>query len=150
MTVVYSIIQFLFWFSYGAVVNFSSVYLLQCGLSNTSIGIVSSVACALSVVVQPILASYADRDNSISLKAILLCMCMSLLGFGGILFLFYGKGIYINGIILGCAILIVQTSLPFFNALATEMINAGKNINFSISKLPDKIEYEIELQIMNK
>lgn len=143
MTVVYSIIQFLFWFSYGAVVNFSSVYLLQCGLSNTSIGIVSSVACALSVVVQPILASYADRDNSISLKAILLCMCMSLLGFGGILFLFYGKGIYINGIILGCAILIVQTSLPFFNALATEMINAGKNINFSISRGIGSIGYAV-------
>ena len=90
MTVYYSIIQFIFWFAYGTAVNFSSVYLLECGLSNTAIGIISSAACALSVVLQPLLASYADREKTVSIKTILLFL-FTLSGISGLILILSGE-----------------------------------------------------------
>lgn len=134
MTISYAFIQFLFWFAYGAAVNFSSVYLLGCGLTNTTIGLISSIACVLSVLIQPALASYADREHAVSINTLLLGMTGVLMGLGVLLSVFYQKGAMINGFLLGGAILIVQVALPFINALATEMMNGGVKINFSIAR----------------
>ena len=82
LTIPYALIQFFFWFVYGAAVNFASVYLLSSGLNNTVIGLISAAACALSVLLQPLLASYADRPHSPSVKALLAGMTAVLLIFG--------------------------------------------------------------------
>ena len=92
MNVIYAVIQFLFWFSYGTVVNFNSVYLLQCGLTNTAIGLIGSIACALSVLLQPALATYADREKSISIKSILLFLYSGLVCIGILLTFSFQKG----------------------------------------------------------
>ncbi len=68
MTIFYAGIQFCFWFLFGTVNNFSSVFLLENGLTNSQIGLTVAAACGLSVFIQPALASYADRENSPSLK----------------------------------------------------------------------------------
>ena len=81
MTVHYSLIQFFFWFSYGATVSFASVYLLSNGATNTVCGIVSAVASALSVFIQPWVASYADREDSLSVKALVLILDGLMLSF---------------------------------------------------------------------
>ena len=143
MTVLYGAIQFFFWFAYGTAVNFSSVYLLDCGLSNTAIGVINAVACAVSVVLQPLVAAYADREKSLSIRVILLYMIGGLLGFAGLLILCYGRGAALNGGLLGCAVLLVQVALPLVNALATESINAGKNLRFSISRGFGSIGYAV-------
>ena len=143
MNVIYTVIQFLFWFSYGIIVNFNSVYLLKCGLTNTAIGLIGSIACALSIILQPALATYADRENSISIKSILLILNAGVTCIGGLLVLSYGKGSLQNGLLLVCAILIVQVALPFSNALATEMINAGKKINFSFARGIGSVGYAV-------
>ena len=72
LTPLYAAVQFFFWFAYGTAVNFASVYLLACGLSNTAIGLISAAACALSVLLQPLIASYADREKSPSVRSLLL------------------------------------------------------------------------------
>lgn len=143
MTVLYSIIQFIFWFSYGTAVNFSSVYLLQCGLTNTMIGMISSVACALSIVLQPVLATYADRNKNISIKSILLVLYGVSAIFGILLVLSGDSHAPAGGLLIGCAILIVQIALPFANALATEMINAGKKLNFSVARGIGSLGYAV-------
>lgn len=141
LTIPYALIQFFFWFVYGAAVNFASVYLLSSGLNNTVIGLISAAACALSVLLQPLLASYADRPHSPSVKALLAGMTAVLLIFGLLLLLSYGKSPVLNGLFLGGAILLVQVALPFINALATETVNAGRALNFSLARGMGSIGY---------
>ena len=143
LTPLYAAVQFFFWFAYGTAVNFASVYLLACGLSNTAIGLISAAACALSVLIQPILAAWADREESPSVKAILLALTAALLAFGGLLILAFGKGAALNGLFLGGAILLVQIGLPFVNALATESLNAGERLNFSLARGFGSIGYAV-------
>lgn len=143
MTIFYAAVQFLFWFAYGTAVNFCSVYLLDRGLNNTAIGMLSAAACALSVILQPLLAAYADQEKSLSIKALLLALTALLAGFGLSLIPAYTGGAGINALLLGCAILIVQVALPLVNALATESINAGKKLNFSIARGFGSIGYAV-------
>ena len=133
-TPTYALVQCFYWFCYGTALSYASPYLLACGLSNTAIGLISAAACALSVAVQPLLAAYADREGSLSVKTLVLIMGAGILALGIGLIFAYGKNAALNGLLLGSAILLVEISLPFVNALATETINAGQTLNYSFAR----------------
>ena len=141
MTFRYSLIQFLYWFAYGSAINFASVYLLANGASNTLYGIVSAVACGISIVIQPLIASYADRDDSPSLKTLILIMVGVLLCCLAGQAVFYGKNLAITCVLVGMAILIVQVLLPLVNALATE--SADKTLDFSVARAAGSLGYAV-------
>ena len=143
MTVHYSLIQFFFWFSYGATVSFASVYLLSNGATNTVCGIVSAVASALSVFIQPWVASYADREDSLSVKALVLILDGLMLSCFAVLMFLFGRGWLVNSLILGLAILGAHVLLPIVNSLATETMNAGKKLNFSLARGVGSIGYAV-------
>ena len=143
LTISYGAVQFFFWFVYGTALAYASPYLLDCGLSNTTIGLISAAACACSVLLQPRVSAYADTERSPSIKIILLVSAGGMMLFGGLLALAYGKGGVLNGLLLGCAILLVQMALPFTNALATETINQGKPLNFSFARAFGSVGYAV-------
>ena len=143
LTVSYGAVQFFFWFVYGTALAYASPYLLDCGLSNTVIGLISAAACALSVLLQPAVAAYADREKSPSIKTILLIAAGGMMAFGLLLAVAYGKGGLPNGLLLGGAILLIQMALPFTNALATETINQGKPLKFSFARAFGSIGYAV-------
>lgn len=143
LTASYAAVQFFFWFVYGTALAYASPYLLGCGLNNTMIGLISAVSCALSVLLQPFVAAYADREGSLSVKAILLLVAGGMTGFGALLALAYGKGGAVNGALLGAAILLIQLGLPFTNALATETLNQGKKLQFSVARGFGSIGYAL-------
>lgn len=142
-TLSYAAVQFTFWFIYGAALAYASPYLLVCGLTNTHIGVVSAAACTLSVLLQPSLASYADRKESPSVRILLILMSALMLMATGLLILFTGKNGLLCGILLGLVILLVQLSLPLVNALGTESINAGIPLNFGIARAFGSIGYAL-------
>ncbi len=142
-TLTYALVQCFYWFCYGTALSYASPYLLACGLSNTAIGLISAAACAMSVGAQPLLAAYADRKGSLSVKTLVLMMGAGILALGGALAIAYGKSGKLNGLLLGCAILLVEISLPFVNALATETINAGKPLDFSFARGAGSVGYAI-------
>lgn len=143
LTASYGAVQFFFWFVYGTALAYASPYLLDCGLTNTTIGLISAAACALSVLLQPAVAAYADREKSPSIKIILLTAVGGVTVFGLLLAAAYGKGAVQNGLLLGGAILLIQMALPFTNALATETINQGKQLNFSFARAFGSIGYAV-------
>ncbi len=142
-TLTYALVQFFYWFCYGTALSYASPYLLACGMSNTMIGLISAAACALSVAAQPPLAAYADQAGSLSVKTLVLLLGAGILALGGGLIFAYGKTAALNGLLLGAAILLVEISLPFVNALATETINGGKPLNFSFARGAGSVGYAI-------
>ena len=71
LTPIYAFIQGLYWMNFAAIMGYSGFYLLGSGFSNTEIGIIIAIAGILSAVLQPVLARYADRPESPSLKKFL-------------------------------------------------------------------------------
>ena len=142
-TASYAAVQFFFWFAYGTALAYASPYLLACGLTNTAIGLINAAACALSILIQPALAAYADLENSPSLKRILAVLLVVMLFFNLLLILTAGKNGAVSGLLLGTVILGIQVCLPFVNALATESMNAGVPLNFGIARGFGSIGYAV-------
>ena len=142
-TIHYAVIQFCFWFLYGTAVNFASVYLLACGLSNTAFGAVSALASLLAVLIQPLLAARIDRKGRLTVRGLLWGSSLLLIGFGLLLIPSYGLRPMRNAVLLGSAILLAQLMLPFVNALATQAINRGEKLNFSAARGLGSIGYAV-------
>ena len=70
----YACIQGFFWMSFAAVMGFTSIYLLDAGFTNTQIGLLIAAAGTISAFLQPVLAGYADKPDSPSLKTIVMAV----------------------------------------------------------------------------
>ena len=56
LTVRYAFIQCFFWKLFGGAIGFVSVYLLDCGFTNTQIGMIMAVAGLFSAIFQTLIA----------------------------------------------------------------------------------------------
>ena len=143
LTVRYALIQSFYWMVYGSISGFASVYLLDCGFSNTRIGIMIAAAGVLSAILQPALAGYADQPKSLSLKRIISLLMGVQVALGGLLLLTYQGSILLTGWFYGCCRTILQLLTPFVNSLGMESINQGKRLNFGVARGMGSVGYAI-------
>ena len=134
MSLHYCLLQFVFWFMYGDTINYASVYLLHCNLSNFMIGILVAVGSVLTVLLQPSISAYADKDKSISLKWIIFILTGIQAVVALILFVTPKRPVPLTFIIYVVAVLLMQMLIPFINALGTESSRQGITINFGIAR----------------
>ena len=137
----YSCIQALYWMYFAAVMSFSGFFLLGGGFSNTQIGIIAAAASIISALLQPVLAGYADRPDSPSLKKIIqiLYVIQLLLGIG----LFFSRTLILTGLLYGISIALLQLMTPFINALGMESINQGQRLNFGLARGMGSVAYAV-------
>ncbi|MCR4908757.1 MAG: MFS transporter [Lachnospiraceae bacterium] len=133
LTLFYSVMMGAYWMNFAGLLGFSSVYLLSCGLKSTHIGFVVAAACILSVLLQPFVASYADRDESPSLKVIVAVFCTLAL-FTSVFLPFTRSSALLSGITYGLCLMFQQFLLPFMNSLGTEWISRGEKLNWGFSR----------------
>lgn len=134
MTTRFSIIEIFFWMALGDVIGFVSIFLLECGFNNAQIGIIVALACGISVILQPIVASYADMPQSLSLKTIILILTGLQIVISPFLTVLYQKNFWATGILYCILIVGIHTLNPLINALGTECINQGKQLNFGVAR----------------
>lgn len=150
MTCHYSVIQFFFWFAFGNILNFASVYLLDAGMTNTQVGVFSAAACALTVLIQPFLAAYADRPDSVSLKTIISAFVGGEVLLGFLLLLGNQENVMVTGVLYAGAILITQILTPFINALGTESARQGGKVDFSVARGIGSVGYAVMAYSMGR
>lgn len=139
----YACIQGFFWMSFAAVMGFTSIYLLDAGFTNTQIGLLIAAAGTISAFLQPVLAGYADKPDSPSLKTIVLILTVVLLSSSALLFLLYHRSMLLTGFLFGICITVLQLLTPFMNALGMETINQGKKLNFGVSRGMGSVAYAL-------
>ena len=142
----YACIQALYWMYFAAVMSFSGFFLLDAGFSNTQIGIIAAVAGIFSALLQPVLASYADRPDSPSLKKLIQIFygVQLLLGIG----LLFSGSLVLTGLLYGISIALLQLLTPFINALGMESINQGQNLNFGLARGMGSVAYAVICYIL--
>ena len=147
LTVKYSFIQGFFWMSFAAIMGFSSIYLLDAGFSNTQIGLLIAAAGIISAILQPIIASYADKPTSPSLKKIVGILVCLILAFG-LLLILCKSSLVLTGLFYGGCITFLQLLNPLVNALGMESINQGRRLNFGVSRGMGSVAYAIAAYVL--
>lgn len=142
LTARYGIINGAYWMAYAAISAYVSLYLLEMGFSSGTIGVLIALSGLLSALLQPLAASYADRENSPPLKAITLSVALLQLLCGLSLLVFH-KNKVASLLLYGSCLALLQLLTPLVNGLAVTSINCGCRLNYGISKSTGSVTFAL-------
>lgn len=127
------VIQSTYWMIYSAAGIFVSVFLLNKGYSNTSIGMIIAVGNVLAILMQTIIANITDRISRITdisvikafiLLLFLLAVCILLIG---------RKSPALT--VAYAALIVVHTAMhPFVNALSFTLEVGGHKVSYGLGR----------------
>ncbi|MCR5178033.1 MAG: MFS transporter [Lachnospiraceae bacterium] len=113
---------------------FSSVFLLNAGLSSSWIGVLLALGGIISALLQPVAGALIDHHPTVSAKTIILLCSTGIFIFGILLILTPGRSLWLTGILYGVPITLLYLAQPILNTLGMEALNLGYNLNFGVCK----------------
>ena len=143
VTLYYGLIMATYSVGYVTMSAFSSLYLLDIGLSNGMVGILLAIASMVSVLLQPPVGNLIDKNPKISTKGALLSMGIIIFLLGLIIVINPVKSITFTTIIYGFDIMLLMLAQPFLNALGMDAINYGYPINFGVGRSMGSMGYAL-------
>lgn len=141
-TLGFSAIQTFFWMCYAAILGFASMYLLEAGFDNSQVGILIAAAGLLSALLQPVVAAYADRPDSLPLGRLVQLSGTVTLVCGVGLVLTRGSRV-VTGLLYGGCMVLLQLTTPLINALGIATVNSGEKMNFGIARGLGSLGYAV-------
>ena len=144
LSVRYGTIQGCYWMGYAALMGYASVYLLEKGFTNTQIGLLTAVGCIVSAVLQPALASYADRPESPSVRTMLLgANLIQLVFIISLAATAESSSMVVRTLLYGASITMLMLMIPFVNSLGMETIRQGEELDYGIGRGMGSVAYAI-------
>ncbi len=133
LTLKYALLQSLFWMGQCCMFGFAAVYLKSRGFDNTQVGVALCLASVLSIIIQPLIAGFADRTTKVSLRTITMALMLIVFGLGIVLLIIPDSYLFIT--ILYMIIIAIQiTIVSLLNSLALEYINLGILMNYGLAR----------------
>ena len=149
LTARYGLIHGAYWASYAAIAAYVNLYLLEIGFSSGAIGVLIALAGLLSALLQPLAASYADRETSPNLKTINLAIAalwmLSALGL-----LVFHKNKVASLLFYGGCLSLLQLQTPLVNGLGVTSINCGCKLNYGVSKSVSSVTYALVCLVLGR
>ena len=150
LTVSYSVIQMLFWMELVTISGYAAYYLLDAGMSNTQVGVVLALGAAVSALLQPSAAAWADRPQSPSLKRIQMGLSIVMFALGILLLTLFHRSFTGTVAVFFLVFLVLQLEQPFLNSLGSETIDQKKKLNFGAARAFGSIGYMILAFILGR
>ncbi len=136
----YACTQGTYWMLYGIVGSFASVFLLSRGYSNSEIGVILAVANVVAVVLQPLVADFADRSKKITLIGMIQLMTIIMILMMAGLCVLQKKTLALSVIFL--MLIAWHTILqPLVNSLCFKLQQCGSHINFGFARGVGSLAY---------
>ena len=133
LTLRYSTVQFTYWAASTGATSFATIYLLDRGLSSGIIGVLLAVSGILSCLIQPFLASAADRAEKVIL--IPLQVLISVLCIAGYAAQLLGElPVLAAGMIYVATLCCSDAMAPLLNAMSVAYNQAGYEINYGAAR----------------
>ncbi len=145
----FSAMQFFFFAAFGSLMGFASVYLLSRGISTSLIGIALASVSAIAFVLQPMVASFADKNKQIELRYIICAALVMAAGLGGMLMVAPDASVLLVCTFCGICT-IVSTIMPLVNTLAFQFEKYGIAINFGVARGVGSAAYAIISYVMGQ
>lgn len=133
LTLRYSLHQASYWAAIGGVVTFAATYLLSKGFTAAQTGIILCCAYLASFLLQPIVASYADRAGRNIIPSIMLLFSfLSIACFLAVRFLSLPMIIFAVMYTLG--IMLLDMQIPLLNALSVYYTSHSWALNYGLGR----------------
>lgn len=129
----YALIQAIYWMLYSAAGIFVSVFLLDKGYSNTSIGTIIAVGSLLAILLQTVIANITDRiqkvTNIIMIKILFIILFVLVIA----VLLIGHKSAALT--IAYTGIIVIHTAMhPFVNALSFTLEETGHTVSYGLGR----------------
>lgn len=133
LTARYALIQSIFWISGCCTLTYTTPLLQARGFTNTEIGVTLAMASCLTILLQPFMASFADRAKKVTLNMLISALLVLTVLFSLILMLM--PNIFLPTAIV-CLLLSTLTRMQnsLLVSLSSEQIQAGGKLNFSLAR----------------
>lgn len=142
LTLKFGFIQSSYWISQCAINSFAAVYLQAKHFENTQIGFILSFAAILSLLLQPLVASFADKSKKITLRYMMLMLMFMVLGLALLLY-FLPDSFLLITVIYILINAVEYTINPLFNSLAMEYMNQDVPMNYGLARGTGSIAFAV-------
>lgn len=133
-------IQILYLMNYCAMLGYASVYLLELGFTNGQIGLSLAMSSIVSVILQPIIASFVDSHKEVSLNSIIIGSLSMVVIVSGVLYFITLPTIFI--LLLHAFVLVILLTLqPLINSIAFGFEKRGFVLNFGLARGMGSVAY---------
>ena len=138
----YCITQSFFWMAFCTVVSYAALFLQRRGYSGSETGILMAAGSILAFVLQPTVASLADRSKKVTLMGIISVICAVMICTMAVNLLIPGRSaaVFISYTLYFSSVYIM---LPFANAFAGFLNSWGLKINFGIARGIGSLSYAL-------
>lgn len=126
-------LQALYWMTFCPIYAFASVFLLAKNFSNQQIGWVIAISNILAVIMQPLLGALIDRIRTITVKTTMAVLTIIALVLLAGLILLKVDLLWMAVLYVGIGSLLI-TMQPLVTSLTFDYINAGRKVNFGITR----------------
>jgi len=133
ITAAYSALQGLFWLNYCIIGGFANVYLLEHNFSNSMIGAIVALSGIFSACISPLVAAYADKPESLSVRKILTILSAGMAVLM-VLIAVTGKNYILTVITYTAGMTVIQLMASLTSSLATQSMRSGYRVNFGTAR----------------
>ena len=128
----YSAYLSLYWISACFVYGYTRLFLSRLGFSADRVGILLAVDCAAAMILQPLLARAIEKPGRLTMRRVLLIMCLVILFSGGLLLIPQPKAVLIC--LFAAMSTMTMAIQPFVNAVGFGYVNRGEKLNWSFAR----------------
>lgn len=129
----YSLTQILYFGSFCALMGYASVFLLDKGFSNSVIGVALASVSAIAVFTQPMIASFADKNQHIELRKIIEIIMIVAIALSVLVYFLKGATMILLCVFVGISTCLT-TIQPLLNSLAFLFEKHGIEINYGLAR----------------
>ena len=122
-------------------IAFASVFLLEKGFLNATIGAVLAVSSVLSIIIQTALADYVDKHKEVTLQSVLIGISIIVITASAILYFIPSGSIIL--VLVTIIYSLVRSAAPFINSLAFIYEEQNIRIKYGIARGFASIAYAI-------
>ena len=128
----YALYLSLYWISACFVYGYTRLFLSRLGFSADQVGILLAVDCAAAMALQPLLARAIEKSGRLTMRRVLLVMCLAVLFCGGLLLIPQPRAVLIC--LFAAMSTMTMAIQPFVNAVGFGYMNRGENLNWSFTR----------------
>lgn len=138
----YACIHGFYWMLCCSMIGYASVFLLDKGFTNTTIGTVLAISNILAVFGQPAVASYMDKTSKLSLRMLISLILVVIIAISLVLCFLTGASM-VMVVLTIVAFTLMLTLQPFINSLTFAFEKNGIHINFGLARGIGSVAYAV-------
>lgn len=138
----YACIHGFYWMLCCSMIGYASVFLLDKGFTNTTIGTVLAISNILAVFGQPAVASYMDKTSKLSLRMLISLILVVIIALSLVLCFLTGASM-VMVVLTIVAFTLMLTLQPFINSLTFAFEKNDIHINFGLARGIGSVAYAV-------